>query len=250
MLIAQISDSHIETARPEVAKRLSDLERTVAAINALPQRPDVVLHTGDIAHDASAADYAAARSALSRLEFPLYTTIGNRDRRQSFRDAFAADGYLPSTHDFAQYGVELDGLRLVAADTHDPESRLGSFCPARADDLERLLAEGRGRPTLVFLHHPPVELFEFIDPPLQYRDPEDAARLVKIIASAPGVVGAIGGHVHRSRTALIGTVPLSTAPAIAADLNYEELPKSGGKRPVFHIHDVTPDGISTASMVV
>lgn len=250
MFIAQISDSHIETARPEVGSRLTDLERTVAAINALSRRPDVVLHTGDIAHDASPADYAAARAALSRLEIPLYTTIGNRDRRQSFRDAFAKDGYLPAAHDFAQYSVEIGGLRLIAVDTHDPQSRFGSFCAARAEDLTRLLAEGRGRPTLVFLHHPPVDLTPPIAPALQYRDPDDATLLVRIIATAPGVVGVIGGHVHRSRMASIGAVPLSTAPAVAADLNYEELPERGGKRPVFHVHRITADGIATASMVV
>ena len=88
MRIAQISDTHIAVADPAAGSRLSDLRRTVDAINRMSPAPDVVLHTGDVVHDATAEDYAAARLALSRLTAPLLATVGNRDRRPAFRRAF------------------------------------------------------------------------------------------------------------------------------------------------------------------
>ena len=60
----------------------------------------------------------------------------------------------------------------------------------------------------------------------------------------------VAGHVHRSRTAAIGGVMLSTMPAIAADLNREQLPASRAGRAVFHLHRVIGREISTASVGV
>lgn len=251
MLIAQISDTHIQAAEPASRARLDDLARTVTAINALVDRPDVVLHTGDVAHDATADDYRAARHQLSRLAPPVLATVGNRDRRSAFRAAFASDGHLGTSADgFVQYAVEIGGVRLVAADTFDEASALGSFCARRGAELASLLAAGASRPTVVFLHHPPVALDGLKGPALQFRDAAEAARLTAIVAVSPGVVGVVAGHVHRSRTALVGRVPLSTMPSIAADLSRELLPAGATRRPVFHLHRVSGGAISTASVVV
>src|SRR5277367_831076 len=49
-LLVQISDTHIgfnKDANPDV---VGTLKRTIALINAMPTRPALVLHTGDITH--------------------------------------------------------------------------------------------------------------------------------------------------------------------------------------------------------
>lgn len=251
MIIAQISDTHIETARPEAASRIADLARTVAAIEALEPYPDVVLFTGDIAHDATAEDYRVARAAIARLRAPVLATIGNRDRRGPFREAFACDGYLEPGHDYAQYAVDLGGIRFVAVDTHDPNSPLGSFCPDRDVHLDRLLrAGGPGRPTIVFLHHPPVAIDLYKGPELQFKDAAQANRLAEMIGTTEGVISVLAGHVHRSKTAAVRGVPLSTMPAVAADLTWEGSGQRRLNRPVFHLHKVRGGEISTASVVV
>lgn len=249
MIIVQISDTHIETASGTAGARLDDLARTVEAINALPQRPVAVLHTGDVSHDASPGDYAAARAHLARLKAPVYAIVGNRDRRLAFNAAFVADGYLPAGGGYVQYAIDLGPLRLVAADTLDDVSGLGGFCADRASGLTRLLAAANGQPTLVFLHHPPVELPDMKGPALQFREAADAERLVRCIQTESSVIGVVAGHVHRSRVAAIGGVPLSTMPAIAADLNREALPPARKGRPVFHIHRVRGRELATASMM-
>lgn len=250
MLIAHISDTHIETANPNATQRLDDLARAVRSINALPRRPDVVIHTGDVAHDATAADYAAARGELSRLSMPVYATVGNRDRRAAFLHAFAGDGYLDAASGFAQYAVDLGGLVLVAVDTLDDQSALGGFCAARAAHLGGLLADAAGRPTLVFAHHPPLELPDMKAPALQYRDAGEAQRLVDVLAGHAGLVGVVTGHVHRARAVPLGPVTLSTVPCIAADLSREKSGEVYVRRPIYHLHELAAGRLATRTVML
>lgn len=248
MRIAHISDTHIEAANPDKRARIDDLARTVDAINAQSVLPDVVLHSGDIAHDATAEDYAAARAELDRLKAPLFTTIGNRDRRDSYFTAFAADGYLDPASGFAQYAVDLGALYLVAVDTQDDASALGGFCEARARHLGALLDAANGKPTLVFAHHPPLDLPDMKPPSLQYRDVDDAARLVACLMSCASLVGVVTGHVHRARAVPLGRVTLSTVPCIAADLSRERAGEVYLRRPIYHVHSIENGRMTTGTV--
>lgn len=260
MIIAQISDTHIQTALPEAHVRLDALARAVRHINALPEPPVAVLHTGDVAHDATAEDYGAARDAMSICRFPLFSIMGNRDRRPAFRAAFEHEGWLDPRTPFIQYAVELPGLRVVALDTFDDESGIGHYCDERDRECADLLEAGEGRPTLVMLHHPPVALHDVPGQPLQWREHERAGRLAERLANAPGVIGIVAGHVHRARNScLVGKdgpegarrTPLTTMPAIAPDLRREKLIPKTDLRPVYHLHRIGADGgIATASIRV
>ena len=244
MRIAQISDTHIESANPEKRARIADLAAAVDSINALSQPVDVVLHTGDIPHDATAQDYAAARSELARLKAPLFTTIGNRDRRAPYFEAFAADGYLDPVCGYAQYALDFGGLYLVAVDTQDEQSALGGFCEAREKHLRQLLATANGRPVLVFAHHPPLDLPDMKPPSLQYRDGGEAARLVACLEACPTLVAVVTGHVHRTRAVPLGGVSLTTVPCIAADLSREKIADKALRQPIYHILTVEPGRFS------
>lgn len=260
MIIAQISDTHIQTAVPEAHVRIDALARAIRHINALPELPVAVLHTGDVAHDATEADYRAARDAMAACRAPVYCIMGNRDRRPAFRAAFEAQGWLDPRSPFIQYAVELPGLRIVALDTFDDESGIGHHCDERDRECAALLEAGEGRQTLVMLHHAPVALQDVPGQPLQWRDHERAGLLAERLANAPGVIGILAGHVHRARSAtLVGKdgpegarrTTLSTMPAIAPDLRREKLIPKTDLRPVYHLHRIGADGsITTASIRV
>jgi len=64
----QISDSHIGFGLPANPDVLGTLNATVDRINALPQQPAFVMHTGDVTHLAKAEQFDAAKSALGRLK--------------------------------------------------------------------------------------------------------------------------------------------------------------------------------------
>lgn len=249
MIIAQISDTHIQSQEASARSRLEDLARAVASINALRPRAAAVVHTGDIAHDATPSDYAAARAALSRLACPLYATVGNRDRRGPFLDAFAPDGYLARDSAFVQFAINLGPLRIVAVDTLHGESHLGGFCGERELDLRRLLDACPEQPTLVFLHHAPVIVPGLPEPALQFRDPARALALARLIAKRSSVVAVLAGHVHRARTVAFGAVTLSTVPSIATDLRKEVLPCRHVGRPIYHVHTVNGADVASASIL-
>lgn len=250
MRIAHLSDTHIAAANPNAQGRVTDLSRAVQSINALAEPPDVVLHSGDIAHDASSEDYAAARAELDQLKAPLFTTIGNRDRRAPYFEWFSAAGYLDPEFGFAQYAVDLGQLYLVAVDTQDDSSALGGFCEKRAAHLRSLLAAAAGRPTLVFAHHPPVTLPDMKEPSLQYREVNDAARLVDCLQSCPELVGVVTGHVHRTRSVPLGAVTLSTVPSIAADLSREKSGDTYLRQPIYQVHTWGNGKLKTASVAL
>ena len=158
MLIAQISDLHVRAD----GKPLSGVVDTRAALDAcidhvagLDPRPDLVLATGDLTQDGLPEDYALLRAAFGRLPMPVFAIPGNHDSRAALREAFADEGYLPETGAFLHYAVDRYPLRLIGLDTVIAGEVGGRACPARLRWLEERLSEQPGRPTVIFMHHPP-----------------------------------------------------------------------------------------------
>jgi hypothetical protein len=58
---------------------------------------------------------------------------------------------------FLQYAIEDHPLRILVLDTLEEGRHGGNFCETRAAWLSERLAEAPERPTLIVLHHPPIE---------------------------------------------------------------------------------------------
>ncbi len=243
MRIAQITDTHLldpKTAdRQQAARRIADFEKTVEAINALPEPPDVVVHSGDIAHDAKPREYGLAREILSQLQVPVFTTLGNRDRRPAFREVFARDGYLPDPGNpdgFAQYAIDIAGVRLVAVDTLQLGSRRGEICPERHALAEQLITAAGTKPVVIFMHHPPLRVPGMNWP--MFDDEPAAARFLEMVKRHRQVVHILSGHTHRADVIATGGPPVSIMSAVATELRIDDFPESRVSVPVFHVHDV------------
>lgn len=220
MLIAQISDIHLgfEPDNPAEFNR-KRLDRTLHALCEMSPRPDILLATGDLA-DAGDDDlsYRRLQSALSVCPFPVFYCMGNHDNRdlflQRFREFRAEDGFI-------QYAIEDYPVRILVLDTLEEGRHGGGFCETRAAWLRARLAEERTKPTLLVLHHPPIEsgLSWMTENP----DAEWVRRLHDIVAACGNIVGIVAGHLHRPVvTRWAGTVLMvcpSTAPQVALDLD-------------------------------
>jgi 3',5'-cyclic-AMP phosphodiesterase len=75
----QISDSHIGYTGPANDDVRATLEKTVADINAMPNQPTFVIHTGDVTHLSKAQEFDDARAIMSKLRAPLITIPGEHD---------------------------------------------------------------------------------------------------------------------------------------------------------------------------
>ena len=79
-LFLQISDTHIgfnKDANPDVDGTLT---RTIALVNAMPSKPALIIHTGDITHLSKPAEFDTAAQLMSHLNVTeLHTTPGEHD---------------------------------------------------------------------------------------------------------------------------------------------------------------------------
>lgn len=220
MLIAQITDIHIgfDKGNPDEHNML----RLRAVLDKLvngPNRPDLLLLSGDLTEDGAAADYARLAEAVSICPFPVWPMVGNHDRRDTLRAAFAHTP--PSTDGFVHYVLDHGPLRLVVLDTLEPGRHGGGFCASRALWLAETLAAAPDRPTLIALHHPPFPA----GIPWMDTDPREpwVARLAAALAGHGQVKGLIAGHLHRTILSHWQDLPVlvcpSVAPAVGLDLN-------------------------------
>ena len=229
MKIVQISDSHISIDHPD---RTQDLKVCIQRINELPVPPDVVIHTGDIAHDGLTEEYRIAKQCLDKLSAPCYVLAGNRDKRQALTDTFA-DGISISHGDrFVQYSIESFDTRIIVLDTLSEHSNKGRLCEERLNHLQKMLATDTNRPVLVFLHHTPFEVPPIPDP-FQFEDWTEVDKLHELLATNPSVTGLHCGHVHRNVDGVIGNLPVSAITCMARDLRKGELSDDEQNRPMY-----------------
>lgn len=231
MLIAQITDIHLGFgpggAFEDNAKRL---RRVVKAVAALDPRPDLVLATGDLADHGDLPSYKRLKRIFERLPMPVHFCMGNHDNREVFLKVFPQ---TPTADGFVQYTIDDLPLRIVTTDTLEVGRHGGGFCERRAAWLDARLTEGAGRPTLLVLHHPPIETgIEWMT-----IGPAEAwvARLSAVVSRHPQIVAIIAGHVHRPIiSAFAGTtvrVCPSTQPQVVLDLKAMDL-EAPDDRPV------------------
>ncbi|NQV56865.1 MAG: metallophosphoesterase [Rhodospirillales bacterium] len=235
MIIAQISDSHIDPDSPNAAARVRDLERCVDDINGLDPLPDVVVHTGDLTHNGTPAKYKEALDILRRLRCPLHVVAGNRDDRALIAANFPTGRDLLPGTPFVQYSVDAYAVRLIALDTLSEASNMGDFCAIRANSLRQALNEDAGKPTAIFMHHPPFEVIES-KYRWQFDAPEAIATLGRALGGQDQVVRAFCGHAHRAAAGLIAGIPVSCVPSVAIDLRLGEFTGAAKTAPVYQIH--------------
>jgi 3',5'-cyclic-AMP phosphodiesterase len=241
MIIAQITDTHIARDAPDAERRVSDLERTIADINALDPAPDAVIHSGDIVHGGRPEDYARAASLLEHVRAPLFVAAGNRDDRENLRRAFSHWACRAASPGCLDYAVEDFPVRLIAVDSLSLTSNKGDFGPERARHLSALIDAERTKPIAVFMHHPPFVVPVGPDP-LNFVTAEAMATLQRTLESSGRVAAVFCGHVHRSTWGRIGNIVVMVAPCTATTLRKGDFPPRMQGRPVYHLHRLDAAG--------
>lgn len=218
MLIAQITDIHLgfDPADPDEYNRRR-LDKVLDRLTHGPNRPDLLIATGDLADHGDADSYARLRDLFARCPFPVWPSVGNHDRRDTFRACFPG---LDDGNGFVQYAVDLPELRLITIDTLEEGRHGGAFCARRAAWLDAELAKDRAKPTYIVMHHPPVECgIEWMN---THPGEPWVEGLADVVRRHRQVRGLICGHLHRAVTvAWEGrtiAVCASTAPQVSLDL--------------------------------
>ncbi|GAB4583011.1 metallophosphoesterase [Nocardia sp. IFM 10818] len=229
VLLAQLSDTHFNMSD----RNLERTERVMAFLAELPQRPDVILVTGDIGDEGDIEEYQQARVAL-KADVPVVILPGNHDDRGNMRTVLFGESssYAPINQSFS-----VDGVTLALLDSSIPQQSAGELAEETYDFLTTLLANTPADDVvLIAMHHPPVPVHSTVVDPIRLTNPE---RLAEIVAADDRILAVLTGHVHLGLTTTFAGKPLIVAPSVASTIGGEWETARPGHVPI----DFAPDPV-------
>ncbi len=197
MRIIQITDTHLSRGKPHFADNWPPLAQWIAA-----ERPDLVIHTGDVTVDGAGVedDLAHAAGLLGGLGVRCLSVPGNhdvgdaahprqpvnRERLARWQAHFGPDRWVEDIADWRLIG--LDAMLLGGG---EPEEA------AQDAWLDRVMAEANGRPVAWFLHKPLyLDRPDEADAGLSVK-PQPRARLLALVRHYRVRLVA-SGHLHKA----------------------------------------------------
>jgi 3',5'-cyclic-AMP phosphodiesterase len=208
----QISDSHIgfnKPANPDVA---TTLQAAINKINALPNPPEFIIHTGDLTHDSKADQFDSLEQILKNAkQQQVYYVPGEHDTSaddgrlylERYGKAMNAEG--SGWYSFTHKDIHFVGLNNCAM-----LEGLGNLGEEQLRWLDAdLKGQPASRPVVVFAHIPLWSVY----PEWGWgtRDGEQALGLLKRFGS----VTVLNGHIHQVMQKVEGHVTFHTAMSTA-----------------------------------
>jgi hypothetical protein len=212
IFFVQISDSHIGFNKAANSNVTATLQEAVAKVNALPQSPALVLHTGDITQLAEPEQFDTANEVLKGLRtdrvfyVPGEHDVGG-DHGAAYLQRYGKDTVGGGWYSFDHSGVHFIGLVNVLS---IKDGRLGSLGADQIAWLAKDVAPlASSTPIVVFAHVPLWTVY----PAWGWGtdDSEQALALLKRFGS----VTVLNGHIHQIMQKVEGNVAFHTAMSTA-----------------------------------
>ena len=212
----QISDTHIGFKFRPNPDALGTFKMSLDKIKALPQKPDFILHTGDISLTSSQSEFDTAKQLLTELNIPVFYVPGEADTRQgSDPSAYLAQFGKGSKGD-GWYSFDANGVHFIALvnTVNLDNTGMGILGEAQIkwlkDDVSRLSSE---TPLVVFAHMPLWDLYPAWG--VGTLDAKPALEPLKRFGS----VTVLNGHVHQIQQKIEGNMTFHTANSTGFPLN-------------------------------
>jgi 3',5'-cyclic AMP phosphodiesterase CpdA len=206
----QISDSHIGFRGPANQDVTGTFSLALDQINGMSSRPAFVMHTGDLTHTSSAAEFDTVKQMMSTIRAgATFQVPGEHDAvtgdDRAYLGIFGKNTVGTGYHSFDVNGVHF--LALVNAVATESMGHLGQ---AQLDwirkDLSGLSSE---TPIVVFAHVPLFALY-----PKWGWSTDDAVQALSLMKRFAAVT-CLNGHVHQVMSKVEGNVTFHTARATA-----------------------------------
>ena len=221
MLIAHLSDLHIAGPNKKaygLAPTAENLRLAIRHLNQVGPTPDLELITGDITYHGSSPEVSRAAKILQELDFPYYLVPGNHDQRSTLWAEFGNTAIPGQESEFMNYTIEGHDIRLIGMDSTAPGEPGGAMDSARCSWLEERLAEEPNQPTVIFMHHPPVQ-YGVLE-----TDEDGFAGvqlLADVVARYDNIERILCGHIHLEAHAGWCNTVVSTAPSMELQLSLD-----------------------------
>jgi len=209
---AQISDTHIGFSKEPNKDVIGTFQTAIARLNAMPQRPDLLLHTGDLSHLSKPAEFDAVaqiiKSANAKQAFycPGEHDFFTDDGKQ-YLDRFGQGTHGLGWQSFTHRSVHFVGLNNVA---NLKPGGLGFLGHEQLAWLEKdLQGLTDSTPVVVFAHVPLWTIY----PKWGWGtgDSEQALKLLRRFGS----VTVLNGHIHQVLQKVEGNITFHTARSTA-----------------------------------
>lgn len=212
VFFAQISDSHIGFSKEANKDVTATLQESVAKLNSLPQRPALLLHTGDITQLAKADEFDTANEVLKSVKTDRIFYVPGEHDVASDNGATYLRRYGKNTKGGGWYSFDHSGVHFVGL-VNVLNLKAGGLGSLGAEQIGWLKKDVSGlaasTPIVLFAHVPLWTVY----PEWGWGtdDSEQALALVKRFGS----VTVLNGHIHQIMQKVEGNVSFHTAMSTA-----------------------------------
>jgi predicted phosphodiesterase len=209
----QISDSHLGFAGPANTDVTGSFSRAINQVNTLGFRPDFVMHTGDLTHLSTQAQFDQVSQMLRGLRTDkVFTVPGEHDsvddHGQKYRATFGA-----GAHGDGWYSFDVKGVHVIALVNTLALEKLGHLGTEQLDFVRNDVAGlPSDTPIVVFSHIPLFAMY-----PAWGWGTDDATQALSYLRRFSSVT-CLNGHVHQLFTKTEGNVTFYSATTTAYPL--------------------------------
>ncbi|GAS91659.1 metallophosphoesterase family protein [Mycolicibacterium brisbanense] len=189
---AQVSDSHIGFTGSANTDVVGSFGRAIDQINGLGYTPDFVIHTGDLTHLATPAQFDQVKQMMQGLKTPhVFTVPGEHDSvddaGQKYRSVFGA-----GTRGDGWYSFDVAGVHVIGLVNTLNLKKLGHLGPDQLEFVEKDVASlSADTPIVVFSHIPLFAMY-----PEWGWGTDDATQALSYLRRFSSVT-CLNGHVHQ-----------------------------------------------------
>ena len=204
----QVSDSHIGFDKAANPDARATFRQAVAKIQALPRKPDFIVHTGDISHLSKDKEWDDADQIIGEVGIPVFHIPGEHDMLDEGGGAAYLARYGKDTAGDGWFSFDHKGVHFVGL-INVKDLKAGGMGHLGDDQLAWLkkdLADRSSSTPVVVLGHIPLWLL-YPEWGWGTDDSEQALAMLRRFGS----VTVLNGHIHQVAQKVEGTISFHTA---------------------------------------
>jgi Icc protein len=225
---AQVSDSHLGFDKPLNPNVTGTFQDALGHVTGMADKPAFIIHTGDITHLSTPAQFDTGSQLLGATKLQTYTVPGEHDileeDRKSYLNRYGKGTLGDGWYSFNAHGVHFIGLVNVV---NLQGAGLGDLGKPQLEWLEKdVKSLSASTPIVVFAHVPLWIVYQ--DWGWGTADGAQALTYLKRFGS----VTVLNGHIHQVMQKVEGHVAFHTARSTAFPQGVPGVAKAPGPMPV------------------
>lgn len=233
--VVQITDTHVFASNGREFKGMDtsmSLQQVIAAIHRDSEKPDLILATGDLAHDPVPEAYEGFRHIVHTTDIPVFCLPGNHDRPAMMDELLNADKISTCK------SIRCGAWEFILLDSVIEGDEKGFLQADELTFLRSRLLHSPAEYVAICLHHQPVEIGS---PWMDEMKVVNGEELLRLVQGFPRARCILWGHIHQEFTSQLEHVLLLGSPSTCIqfkpgtqDFEIDVLPPAYRKFKFFH----------------